>query len=252
MKKVRNIIATLALTLFGMNTTNAEVIELGLLLDGSGSLGQNGWNSQVEAYQNVFNDDFITKMLDPNDELYVTVYRFDSRVTRAIDMTHIDSNTAAGQFGDLIANIGYNGGLTSTGSAIYHATEYLRGNSTVESDRMVIDISTDGVPTNGGRSDGMSNQEYALYNAERAQSYGIDVNVIGVGNVDQQFLGDLAVAGGGFSIHSSGFSEFETHLSEKLYREINSATPEPSSYALMALGILGLVILKKKNIKQAA
>ena len=249
MNKIKTIIAYMGIPKFGIFNVNAEVVELGLLLDGSGSLGSSGWNAQVEAYQNIFNDDFYTTMINPDKELHVTVYRFDSRVRRAINMTHIDSNEAAGDFGDLIANIKYNRGFTSTGSAIDQATEYLRGNSTIDSDRMVIDISTDGVPTRG--QNGMNAKDHALYQADRAQGFGIDVNVIGIGNVDQDYLADLAEAGGGFSVHSSGFNKFETHLSDKLYREINTATPEPSAYALMLLGLIGLVAYGRKQ-RQAA
>ncbi len=44
---------------FGTTPAKADIIELALVLDGSGSLyAGGGWDQQLAAYQSIFNDDY--------------------------------------------------------------------------------------------------------------------------------------------------------------------------------------------------
>ena len=67
-------------------SARAGVVELALLIDGSGSLGQNNWDLQIGAYQAIFGsgtfyDDFVVG----GDVLRVDAWRFDEFVTNIVD-----------------------------------------------------------------------------------------------------------------------------------------------------------------------
>ncbi len=62
---------------FGTTPAKVDIIELALVLDGSGSLQQSGWDAQLDAYHTIFTsgsfyDDFVTT----GDELYVSAFSF--------------------------------------------------------------------------------------------------------------------------------------------------------------------------------
>ena len=262
MKHLKVLSVAFMVTCLGLShTTRADNIELALLLDGSASLGQVGWDAQLDAYVSIFNENFHSTMMHPDDDLYVSIFQFDGSfmtpahpsVHRLIDQTLVDDDTAATSFATLLANLSneYHGFWTDIGTAIGDATEYLTGDETIVGDRMIIDVSTDGVPTMGGTVDEvvLTPEEYALHMADLAGAAGITVNALGVGDgADLDFLADLALhGGGGFSLHAESFSEFEDTLKTKLFREINTVTPEPSSYVLLALGVCGLILIKRKT-----
>ncbi|MCM8529691.1 MAG: DUF1194 domain-containing protein [Lentisphaeraceae bacterium] len=241
MKNIRAYIVTM-LVAMSVISVNAEVVELGLLLDGSGSMRQAGWDAQIQAYEDIFQDDFFTNIVTPGDELHVTVYQFSNNVVREIDLTHIDSDATAAAFGAQIGAFSWMDSITNTSNAVNDAAAYLLGNGLV-SDRMILDVSTDGVPYGGGANP----IGRAIQAAEDAAAEGITVNAIGIGqNITESFLDDFTSAGNGFYVIANGFDEFKDSLRTKLAREIQ-ATPEPSSYALMLIGLFGLIMIRRRR-----
>jgi hypothetical protein len=220
-----------------MNTSaNAGIIELALVLDASGSIGSRDFALQIDAYADVFSNNFVTNFVNPNDTLYVSIWRFASSTLMVQGATLVDSDATAAGFSAIFKGISYSRGRTNTTAAVNDAANELLTNSII-SDRMIIDISTDGQPnSNSG----------ALAAASTAKASGVTVNAIGIGSgISTTFLDNFTTAGGGFYVTADNFSEFKTGLERKLEKEI-STVPEPSTWAIFAIALTVLRLRKSK------
>ncbi|KZZ49235.1 hypothetical protein A3758_31760, partial [Oleiphilus sp. HI0118] len=215
------------------------VIELALVLDGSGSIGQSDFDLQTQAYQNIFSsgtfyDDFVVGA----DQLYVSSWQFSATTQKEQDWFLINDNASAAAFGATFADIDYMQGWTNTADAISMVAGDILSNN-IDGDELVMDISTDGVPCVSGSCP----QNYAISvgEATSAASNGIVVNAIGVGSgIDVNYLDAITQPSNGFYTTATDFSAFETALAGKLFREINdppTSVSEPATLSLFGLGL---------------
>jgi len=232
----------IAFSFLAVQSANALVIELALVLDGSGSISPSDWTLQVSAYESIFGTDFMDSYVTPGDELYISVYQFNTTVTKEIDMQQITNDAEAAALGVTIGNLTQGGGQTNTAGAVNVAALELTGNGII-SDKMIIDISTDGVPylpPDDAEAD-------ALAAAAAANLDGVIVNALGVGTgVSEDFLEDFTNAGGGFYLTADSFTEFEAALSEKLYREIPSIPDASTVFLLGSACLVGLAGIRRR------
>ena len=257
---------TLALATTGMGSASATTLELALVLDGSGSINAANWDLQLKGYKDVFaSGTFFDNFVAPSkyDTLVVSAYQFGYGVTQEIGWTSITDNSSATDFGNLFTfsqvkgNTNTEGAILTAmgGSSIYDGLL----NNGIASDKMVIDISTDGVPNycvKGGAYDVSSTgiscsssvaDSHAIAAADYARSSDITVNAIGVGSVDVSFLTNLVNGTpDGFFLTASGFDTFGDTLKTKLGKEI-IGVPEPSILFLFGAGLLGLGVVKRRK-----
>lgn len=258
-------LAAAALVAVAARPAAAATLELALVIDGSSSISPSDWTLQIGAYQSIFQDDFYTSFIGPSpfDDIVVGAFVFSGgtitltsggvpvgtetfAVSSFLDWTLIDSDEDAFAFGAGFAGLPQPGGQTNTSAALGIATSggevgcfipsicnvSPKGNRTglldnaFAGDKMVIDISTDGVPTlpNGAGAPNATDRALAIAAADAARAAGITVNAIGVGNLDATFLAALvgtepAAVPAGFFVTASGFGEFEAALREKIGRE---------------------------------
>lgn len=232
-------ILLLTALMLGGVSARADTIALALLLDGSGSVGSSGWSLQVNAYKNIFNsatfyDDYVVG----GDTLMVRAIEFSSGVLSLSGWHTITDNASANTFAGAIGTTFLNGN-TNTAAGVTYAANSLLGLTGV--DRMVIDVSTDGVPccTANAFNDALS----ALSSANSA---GITTNFIGVGSgISVSQLSQLAGAGGGFYTTAADFSSFQTSLEDKLFHEIQGV-PAPATFGLLGMALLGLAGMRRK------
>lgn len=193
-----------------------------------------------------------------------------------IPWTLIDSDQAAADFGDQFASLIQPGGQTNTSAALDIATsggdincptgltinnfpctgvETVPGllNNGFEGDELVIDISTDGVPTlpTGDGQPNPTDDALAIAAADAARAAGIQVNAIGVGGVDAAFLAalvglDPAKDPAGFFLEAQGFEEFEDALTQKLRVELG-IIPIPGALPLFLSALGGLVFWRRRT-----
>lgn len=227
---------------FGSFAAKADTVELALLLDSSGSVGSSDWNLQMQAYSNIFGsgtfyDDYVVG----GDTLVVGAWGFSQNV---FDISGgfftINNNADAVAFASTFTEP-YVSGYTNTPLAINTAVTELLGNG-VDGDRLIIDVSTDGVPCRpqGGCGFGSGTWNDTINALTNAVAQGVTTNFIGVGNgISVSELDALASAGQGFFKVADSFATFETALGEKLYREIN-AVPAPASVLLFGIALFGL------------
>jgi len=202
------VIGTVFSACVSMTTANAAIIELALVIDGSGSISSPDFALQTGAYNNIFSNNFLDGFVNQGDTLYAAAYQFSTSSTATLEIgwTLIDSNAAAAAFGGMFPGITQQQGLTNTSGAVNTAVAGILGNG-INGDRLVIDVSTDGLPNAGGGENG------ANLAATNALASGITVNAIGVGTgVNSDFLNDFSTAGGGFFETAANFNEYEEKI----------------------------------------
>ncbi|MGR5238703.1 DUF1194 domain-containing protein [Vibrio alfacsensis] len=242
-------------------SVQATVLEIALVIDGSGSIKSSDYQLQLDGYKNTFStgtfyDDYIAGSI--YDSVYFSAYQFSSSVLLEVDWTLIDSNSSATAFGDLFntTEMAQLNGWTATGDAIYDASASLLGNAIGggDGDSMIIDISTDGQPTKGSDS---------LVAAEYARSNEITINAIGVGSgINAMFLEDLVGLGGGseyagFYLEAPDFNAFGDAIESKIAMEVTGGDPkteisEPASLAMFGFGALAMGALRRRKVAVAS
>jgi Protein of unknown function (DUF1194) len=200
-----------------------------------------------------------------------------------LDWTLINDDTDAFNFGAQFAglpqpasttatadalNIATGGGLVSCpfanrcspvapGAPPFQLTATGLLNNAFQGTRLVIDISTDGVPTepNGDGTPNATDRALAIAAADAARAAGITVNAIGVGDqLDAPFLEALvginpAATPPGFFLTASGFDEFGAALEEKIGREV---VPAPPAWILLATGLIAAVARAKGRTQRTS
>ncbi|MBR8831652.1 MAG: hypothetical protein N5P05_001091 [Chroococcopsis gigantea SAG 12.99] len=235
-----------ATTLVPVSALLAASVEIGFLIDGSGSVSPSDFALQKDAYVNLFSNNFATNFLSGDvDTLYASFWQFSSNVVEEVGFTTIDSDATALAFANLInANTTQLSGGTDTAEGINTVANALLTNG-ITADRQVIDLSSDGIP---------NSQSDALTAATNALANGIKTNTLFVGTdpTGQANLADIAAAGGGTAFIANNFIQYENTLKVKLESDIGPrpTTPEPASIlGLLTVSVLGLGVKGAKKAK---
>jgi S-formylglutathione hydrolase FrmB len=216
-----------------MTAVSAQAVplfEVGLAVDGSGSISAANFNLQRQAYISA-----IQNIVPTDGTVALAIVQFGAN-TVVTEQSYIVINSAADiatVVGNLsAANFVQLGGGTPLGPAIQSlATTLLAQGNTGA--RQIIDVSTDGVGNQG------INQVTAANNAIAA---GIEqVNCLGVGpSANCNFEAGV----GSFEVLAANFRQFQTTLENKIRRELE--IPEPMSLALFGLGLAGIGLMRRR------
>ena len=222
--KIKNLVRAACLSTvaaFGLAATsaNAATLELGLAIDGSGSMSVAEFNLQRDAYISVLSD---LSVLPRDGTTAIGIKVFSSTVINVFTMAEI----TVANHGALIAAITAMtrpGGSTSISGAINDFTTEIFGNS-ITSTRQIIDVSTDGVNNVGNLNTARTN----------ALAAGIDqINCIGIGPGAN--CAPVIAGTGSFGLNATTFGEFETALRRKIIVEVRGV-PEPGTWMMMIFG----------------
>jgi hypothetical protein len=223
--KIKNLVRAACLSTvaaFGLAATsaNAAVLELGLAIDGSGSITAAQFTLQKQAYINVLSD---ASVLPRDGKTAIGIKLFASGVTTVFTMAEI----TAANHGSLIAALTamtQPGGSTSISGAINSFTTEIFGNG-VTSTRQLIDVSTDGFNNVGDLNLAKTN----------ALAAGIDqINCIGIGAGAN--CTPVIAGAGAFQLNATSFADFETALRKKIIIEVSGGVPEPGTWMMMIFG----------------
>lgn len=222
--KIKNLVRAACLSTvaaFGLAATsaNAATLELGLAIDGSGSMSVAEFNLQRDAYISVLSD---LSVLPRDGTTAIGIKVFSSTVINVFTMAEI----TVANHGALIAALTAMtrpGGSTSISGAINDFTTEIFGNS-ITSTRQIIDVSTDGVNNVGNLNTARTN----------AIAAGIDqINCIGIGPGAN--CAPVIAGTGSFGLNATTFGEFETALRRKILVEVRGV-PEPGTWMMMIFG----------------
>jgi|GEM_PF-3628137 len=193
-------------------------IDLYLLMDGSTSINATEFGLQKQGLAAAINKSDVV----PQDgSVSICVIQFATTVRLEVPLTKITSQTVADQVSADILNINQLSGNTNISGAFYMA---IANFPCCPSDKQVIDLSTDGVPTTGGNYVGA----WTARNASIAPGLFDVVNTLGVGDgIDAPFLQNLTYPGlwndtPGFYSYADNFSAFSWAIEQKIIRELGA------------------------------
>jgi hypothetical protein len=214
----------------------APDLELGLGLDESGSIDDDEFKLQLNAYQTVLGD---PNVLPRDGSVAVGVWKFDGSVENIFDTRTIDSTSDVNDLTANLdpANVQKDDGGTAIDDAIERISTDLTDANGITSNEQIIDISTDGVDTTFGDPD--------VAAQDAVDDNGVEqVNCLGVGgNADCGFV----AGAGSFSVSASDFNDFERALEDKITKEVNGDVPAPGTVSLLGAALVGAGLVLRRQ-----
>jgi hypothetical protein len=241
----------------GCSTASAQPtpvsLELGLLVDVSGSINPDEFALQQAAYVSVFSDAVFWSAFGARGQsLAVTMAQWSSGDRQAQiggglgGWYLITDGASARSFADAIEGFSRAFvGQTGPGSAIAWLQPQFSSNAFLGS-RQVIDISSDGCGNSGSSTASAR---------DRAEEAGIAINVITIGD-EESDCGALtlvdwyaanAMTRDGFLEQATDFVAFSDAIDRKIGREVGTVVPEPSTFALVGGALFGVLLRRRRK-----
>ncbi len=250
----KKLLTTLAALGLSMNlamapmAANADVIQLGFILDESGSIGSSNWNIIRQGLANAV--DLIP--VGGADTYEVSVVTFGTNATIRHSNVLIDSIAARDALSDAIETYSYTGGNTNFAAA-FNAMRNVLGNTIGTAAFSYVNFATDGQQNTGGTGVAERNQLIAL---------GIDnISIEGIGSgVDAADLQNNFCYPGpcdttapfdfptqGFYIGVANAQAYADALQTKIRVVTGQPIPEPGTIALLSVALLGMGIIRRRK-----
>lgn len=234
---------------------NAATIQLGFILDRSGSIGGANWNTIVDGLSAA-----VTAHIPVGgaDTYEVSVVSF--ATSASIDIANVSVGTVAQRtalatsifnLGDGRSNDVYTGGLTNFNDAFTKMQDALDNTTLGNSTKSYVNFATDGVQNQGGTGVAQRN---ALITA------GVDnISIEGIGSgVDASDLqsnfcyptpcdttSPYNFPTNGFYIGVANAAGYASAIGNKI-RTVTNQVSEPSALALVGLGLVGAGFLRRR------
>lgn len=239
---------------FTAPAANAGVIQLGFIMDSSGSIGASNWNIIKGALANAVNT-----LVPTNGGYEISVVNFSDTTTTVVNHVLIDSVAARTSVANAIAAMSFIGSSTNMAAAFDAMTFALTSSTQGMIDASYVNLATDGVPFVSGQpaATSLTNTIAARDFAIVAGVDNISIEAIG-GGVDPAFLqnsicypGPCTVApayafpGNGFYIPVANAAAYASAIDNKI-QVVTQQVPEPGMALIVALGVVGIAAARRK------
>ena len=265
---------------FGASAANAAVVDLGFIIDESGSVGQSNYESSVQSLRNAIAQIPLSTAsvtyrvgvvsFGASGDVVATPVVFDSAANKQAVLNALDTEAASGY--------GNPGGIT-------FATNYIAAFNTLNDafanafgslgDTSIINMGTDGRHNSGGTTQDVKDRAAELRNddgwdvlsfeaiantssGDRTFLGEIGFDPSGIGGCDQ--IGDASgitdVANDCFVLEVSSFAEYEDAIRKKIRRTLDDTgggvIPLPAGLPLLLTGFGALGALRLRNKRKAS
>jgi hypothetical protein len=245
----KSIFKTLAVAALLVSSAAAATIvdtKLSLVIDVSSSVSTDQYNLQMDGYAAAFRSAAIQNLITNNGgggKIAVNYVFFGSNATVASVWTLLDSAININAFANTLDTVARPfTGNTNIAAGMRSSLASFAINDVYTSSRLVMDVSGDGQHNTSNDND---------VNAQRDAAFAAGVIVNGLPIIGDQsgllaHYTERVITSNGFVLAATNFESFDTAVNQKLFRELGGV-PEPSTYAMMASGLLGLVYFRRKK-----
>ena len=262
MKNKIKALAAASLIALGIGSStgaNAAVIQLGFILDESGSIGAGNWNTIRTGLANAVS---LIPVGGP-DTYEVSVVKFSTNATASISNFLITDATQRGILSAQIAALSFAGGTTNYAAAFSTMTSVLQ-NSIAGAAFSYVNFATDGVQVAGSGQTLAQVQGYTQRDA--MITAGIDnISIEGIGtNIDATDLqtrfcypqpcdttSPYNFPTQGFYIGVADAAGYAAAIGNKIRVVTGQPIPEPGTLVLLGLGALGLGLVRRRSLAAA-
>lgn len=234
---------------FSAPSARAGVIQLGFILDSSGSIGAGNWNTIKTGLSSA-----LTSLVPTNSQYEISVVNFSNTANLEVDHVLIDSASTLSTVATIINNMAFIGSTTNMAAAFNVMTTTLQ-HSSQTIDASYVNLATDGVPYGGANA--VIDTIAARNDMVDAGIDNISIEAIGSG-VDPGFLqNDICYPGPcdttspynfptqGFYMAVADANAYTVAIQQKV-AIVTNQVPEPGMVAIFGLGILGLAGLRRR------
>jgi hypothetical protein len=232
-------------------SANGGVIQLGFIIDESGSIGSGNYNTIKNGLANAINN-----FIPTNGQYEISVISFASGTQNLVSNVLINSVAARTAVANAVLADTFTGGGTNMTGA-FNAMNSLLLASTLEIDASYVNLGTDGVansPTNAAAA----RNNLIGTGVGQAGVDNISIEAIG-GGVDATFLQNSICYPGpcdttfpynfptqGFYIAVANAEAYAGAIAEKIQTVVDATVPAPAPIALFGLGLAAMGFVRRR------